>query len=412
MRRTTRAFAAATLGLLLGATACNDDELFRPLNFVPVDALFERYVSMGNSITAGYQSGGINDSTQVQSYAVLLARQMHTPFFVPLMSRPGCPPPLTNIFTQARVLPPVPNNCALRAAQAVPPPYINNVAVPGAAVMDAVTNLDPASNPNGLTTLFLGGYTQTSMMQKVDPTFITVWLGNNDVLGAATDTADAGNPAKVTDTISFKARYGAALDSIGETHVQGVVLIGVANVTLLPYFVRGTKFYNVKFGSDTIPGGPTTNKFPANFLVDPNCAPPQGDSILVPFPRGAGVVAFARANPTITVGVDCSDVHNISPSEFAKIDSAVTTYNAFIQARATALGYVFADPNALLAALPAGSIPDFPNIPPLATAATAPFGTYFSKDGIHPSATAHKLIANTLIQVINLAYGTQLQPIP
>jgi len=36
-------------------------------------AMFQRYVAMGNSITAGFQSGGINDSTQRRSYAVLVA---------------------------------------------------------------------------------------------------------------------------------------------------------------------------------------------------------------------------------------------------------------------------------------------------------------------------------------------------
>ena len=79
MIRTTR-LSAAVLGLVLAAAACNDDQLNRPFSNVPVDPLFERYVSMGNSITAGFQSGGINDSTQLQSYAVLLAQAMHSPF--------------------------------------------------------------------------------------------------------------------------------------------------------------------------------------------------------------------------------------------------------------------------------------------------------------------------------------------
>src|SRR6266478_1040357 len=159
MNRTMR-LSAAVLGMLLAVTACNDEKLNRPFNTTPVDALFERYVSMGNSITAGFQSGGINDSTQSQSYPVLLSRQMGTLFFVPYMSRPGCPPPFTNVFTQTR-LPGTP--CALRKPQPVPPPYINNVAVPGAEVMDAISNFDTASNANALTTLMLGGLTQTQM---------------------------------------------------------------------------------------------------------------------------------------------------------------------------------------------------------------------------------------------------------
>ena len=34
--------------------------------------MFKNYVSIGNSITAGYQSGGLNDSVQQASYARLV----------------------------------------------------------------------------------------------------------------------------------------------------------------------------------------------------------------------------------------------------------------------------------------------------------------------------------------------------
>src|SRR5258705_7624353 len=97
MIRTTR-FAAAVLGFALVATACNNDQLNRPFGSTPVDPLFDRYVSMGNSITAGFQSGGVNDSTQRQSYAVLLAQRMRPPFFPPPLNKPGLPPPHTHRF--------------------------------------------------------------------------------------------------------------------------------------------------------------------------------------------------------------------------------------------------------------------------------------------------------------------------
>ena len=64
MIRTSKLIGAAAFGALLVA-ACHNDELFRPAA-QPTNALFARYVSMGNSITAGFQSGGINDSTQLQ----------------------------------------------------------------------------------------------------------------------------------------------------------------------------------------------------------------------------------------------------------------------------------------------------------------------------------------------------------
>src|SRR5882724_4126583 len=184
MIRTTR-FAAAVLGFALVATACNNDQLNRPFGSTPVDALFDRYVSMGNSITAGFQSGGINDSTQVQSYAVLLARAMRAPFFPPLLNRPGCPPPYTNVFAQptpTRVGGGTSTTCALRKISANPPPYISNTAVPGAEVEDILNNLDTASNANTLTQFFLGGLTQTQMLERAQPTFVSIWIGNNDVL--------------------------------------------------------------------------------------------------------------------------------------------------------------------------------------------------------------------------------------
>ena len=154
MIRTNR-YTAAVLGLVLAAAACENDTLNRPFATTPVDPLFDRYVSMGNSITAGFQSGGILDSTQNQSYAVLLAQSMHSPFYVPLLQRPGCPPPYTNVFTQTRLLGGTGTTCALRKVVASPPPFISNTAVPGAEVIDIVNNLDPTSNANTLTQMFL-----------------------------------------------------------------------------------------------------------------------------------------------------------------------------------------------------------------------------------------------------------------
>src|SRR4030081_744333 len=145
MIRTTR-FSAAVLGLVLAAAACNNDQLNRPFANTPVDPLFDRYVSMGNSITAGFQSGGINDLTQLQSYGVLLARAMRSPVFPPLPNRPGSPPPFTNVFTQTRLTPPgyppsTSTSCYLRKIPNPPPPYISNTAVPGAEVIDIYKNL-------------------------------------------------------------------------------------------------------------------------------------------------------------------------------------------------------------------------------------------------------------------------------
>lgn len=411
MTRTTKLFAAAALGIALGASACNNDELFRPANFVPIDPLFERYVSMGNSITAGFQSGGINDSTQMQAYPILLANAMGSPFFSPLMNRPGCPPPFTNVFTQARVSGGSATTCALRKAQTVPPPYVSNTAVPGAEVLDIYNNLDPASNANALTTFFLGGLTQAQMMQRARPTFVSVWIGNNDVLGAATSMADAGDSTLITPFTTFQPRYAALLDSVEAVAPQGVVLIGVANVVGVanraglpptqppangvPYFAYGSTYYALD----------QAGQIPGAFVAAATCAPPRGDSVLVPFPVGGALI---QGGGTLT----CNEVQTVQPAEAVKLATTVAAYNTYISGQATARGWAYFDPNVALDSL--RRIPTqvafFPNFgAPAPTACSAsPFGLAFSCDAIHPSAATHKLIANALRAAINSKYGTAI----
>lgn len=405
--REPRTFAVVAALL---AAACHNEQLLPPVS-QPVHALFDRYVSMGNSITAGFQSGGLNDSTQLQSYAVLLAAQMGTPFYSPLMARPGCPPPFINIFTQTRIAPVA---CALRAAQSPPPPYINNVAVPGAEVMDAISNLDPASNANALTTFFLGTLTQTQMMRRVRPTFVTVWLGNNDVLGAATNGANAGDSALITAPALFQTRYSGVVDSLVAAGVEGVVLIGIANVTAVPYLSPGQTYFAIKNGA--VPGV----AFPDSFHVGLNCAPSglggKGDSVMVPFLFGAGLLAQAAAGVGTTL--NCMEPQTIQPAELTNLVATVTAYNTFIATHATTHGWAYLDPNLAFDSLrlipsQVAPFPNFGNPPGSTTCAASPFGLAFSCDGIHPSAATHKLIANKLIEAIIATYGVvQLTTIP
>src|SRR6185369_12575618 len=134
---------AASLGLALLATGCRSDEALNAPNLSNNGGLLERYVSMGNSITAGFQSAGINDSTQLQSYAVLFAHQAGAPFFVPLLNKPGCPPPFTINTTNppTRLGGGSSTDCSLR--EGAPLPYLSNVAVPGVTSFGVASNASP-----------------------------------------------------------------------------------------------------------------------------------------------------------------------------------------------------------------------------------------------------------------------------
>jgi len=332
------------------------------------------------------------------------------------MRKPGCPPPFTNVFTQppTRVSGGTATTCALRTIPANPPPFISNTAVPGAEVADILNNLDSASNANSLTQFFLGGLTQAQAMQRAQPTFVTIWIGNNDVLGAATSSPNAGDSTKITSVTNFQARYTAMLDAVDAAGPRGGVLMGVANVTAIPYFSTGGTYWAIKNG--LVPGAPP---LPPAFTVSNNCAliasvipGARGDSTLVPFPYGAALIgAAAQGAPR---NLDCADTVAavVVPKELVKLVAAVTAYNTFISAQAQPHGFVYFNPNTALDSLrqvPTAVRP-FPLIGQ--PCAANPFGTAFSCDAVHPSASTHRLIAIKLRDAINAAYTTDIPPVP
>jgi len=402
-----RTLVAGGLSIVLLAAACHEEDLIvTPPPPYAGGAMFQRYVAIGNSITAGVQSGGINDSTQRQSYAVLVGGVMGGDrFYYPSLNAPGCPPPFTNIFTQARVGGPLSTGatCFLRDPNI--PPYVSNVAVPGAETVDMLTNgPPPIANSNPLTLLFLGARTQVQAMQDARPTFVSVWVGNNDLLGGA----EAGDTTLVTDTAAFRIGYSKALDSIEATGASAILIaVGeghLANNVVLPFFSRGTTWYGLAAGGAFSP---------APFTVAANCAPPRGDTVLVSFAYGFGLLATAQGGTPTTL--DCTAPPVMEPAETRFFAVLQLRYNAIIQAQAVARGWAFTDSvnatmDSLAGVLPAGSqFAPFPNT--AAACSGSPFGLAFSCDGIHPSQATHQRIARKIVRAINAKYGSAI-PIP
>lgn len=405
---------AASLALALPLLAgCHSDESLQPPAPPSGGDMFARYVSMGNSITAGFQSAGIDDSTQRESYAVLFAQQAGAPFVIPDLQGRGCPPPWTNNVTMARVGGGTSTTCDLRAATPQAPGHVNNVAVPLAHVQDVLTNFGvPVSYSNALTFFFLGGKTQVGAMQEQNPTFVSLWIGNNDVLGSLTSLSNPGDPTLITPETTFEAEYGEIIDSIAATGAN-VALLGVGDVAVIPYASKGSVYWCLKTG--LCPGIPASPQFPANLIVDVSCAPAAaiptavGDTTLIPWPIGLAKAESAFVAP---VTIDCTnDNEVVTGSELAGLHAAVAGYNAYIQQQAASHNWAYVDINASLTALSA-FIPPFPDITAALSNPLDPgpvtFGPLFTLDGVHPSALAHQYVANALIQAVNSTYGTSI----
>lgn len=374
----------------------------------PVNPLFKTYVSIGNSITAGWQSDGINDSTQRQSYAVLFAQAVNTPFRIPLLNRPGCPPPIDTFLPQHRVGGGTAVTCALRTPASTPGP-LNNVAVPGA------TSLSPTGSvvgpdtlvENALTTFILGGETQAQRAAEAQPTFVSVWIGNNDVLNASLSgvlPATPGFSNGVTSITKFTSNYTSLIKALKAIpSIRGGVLIGVINTTNVPLLFPARLLYDpaVKGAFDQVAGATTT--------IDPTTCPPS-TTVLLNF-QLAGAIRAHLHPPTIfceplpSPFFPVGDVYVLDEAEQAAVGDTVAKYNELIQAEADSLGFAYVDPNPALVALKtAGLIPLFPDL----TQPTAAFGAYFTLDGVHPSATAHIAIVNVIIDAVNAKYGTNI----
>ncbi len=388
-------------GSLAAFAACNGDTtLSGPF---ANSQIFQSYVALGNSITAGYQSGGINDSTQKLSYAVLLAKSMHTRFAYPSLVNPGCPPPVSNLLTGARVgTGSTAATCLLRSPASVTA-TINNVAVPGIATADPTMPVGP--NANALVELFLGGETMVQKALDNSPTFATVWVGNNDILAPAL----SGFPAGATAITTFTANYSKMIDQLvaGAPGIKGV-LIGVVQVAGAPLLFQAGVLASpaAAAAAAQVAGRPVT--------LDPLTCAGANAAALVNFQYLVAIKARPGAPAGGTVycqkvlgggAADPGDNGILDITEQATVGATINSYNAFIKAKADAIGFAYYDPNVLLAAQRAsGAIPAFPNL----ASTTAPFGQLFSFDGVHPSAAAHILIANELVSTINAKYGTSL----
>lgn len=400
----SRRAVAALAALFIAVVGCDDEALMPPEP--AAGDLFARYAAIGNSITAGFQSEGINDSTQLESYAVLLAEGMGTEFNVPLLKRPGCPPPLTNVFTGERVG--SGSGCFLRETPV--PTVINNASVPGADLTDILSNQDPAASPNELTTLLLGGRTQMETVREVEPTFVSAWIGNGEILGAALQ----GNASLATDPETFASRYQAIVEDLGELEAEGGVLVGVGDVRFIPHLSPGAAYFQVHQDGSlsaavaAIFGPEAQASFDANFDVADTCAPEAaggvGESTLVPFEWGFGLVQQAIQGQPATL--DCAaDPSVLSAEEIGQLAAFVDAYNATIESAAGELGWAYYDPNTAFAqAQAAGVIPPFPD----PQASGSPFGPCFSQDGVHPSGAAHAVVARQLAQTIDAEYGTDI----
>lgn len=246
--------------ILVAATSCNDDEVLDewlgdnpepPVVEITGDAGtldLTNYVALGNSLTAGFTDGALYPLGQANSFPSILAGQFAIAgggsFNFPNISsgngygggEAGSEVGKAFIDVAAALTNPA-NAIQFTAGSALTAnteTSLNNFGVPGAKIVDATNDLYGLGNP--FFAQFNSSPGSASMLADAvaaNPTFFSVWLGNNDVLGYA--TAGGTDEGLITSQGDFQTALISILGSLSAGGAEGVIL-NIPPVHLAPYF--------------------------------------------------------------------------------------------------------------------------------------------------------------------------------
>jgi hypothetical protein len=357
---------------------------------------FTNYVAAGDSLTAGFFSGSLIDTSQKVDYPALIAAQAGVADFEqPLVSPPGIP----NVLTLRGLFPTV---IAPAPGQGVPenlnlPRLYNNLAVPG-ETLSSMINIEsdtqvPPHTP-GLHDLILRGFgTQLEEVVGSKPTFVTLWIGNNDALGAAT----SGNVGLLTPLATFEAEYTIISGAIAQTGAT-MAIANIPDVTSIPFVTTiPIVLVNPATNEPVLVGGqPVPLIGPKGLLV-------PGDNVLLPasadLAKGLGIPVAAGGTG---LPLPASDV--LLAADAATINARVGQFNSFIQGTASSLGAAYVDANSILAKLATDGI----EVGGISFSAAFLTGGVFGYDGVHPTHFGYAYIANAFIDAINATFAADI----
>ena len=248
------------LSLIVVFAACEDGKYDReielPVDLVSGEADFTRYVALGSSETAGLSDGALFIASQTNSYPNLIAEKMMYAgggeFTQPMMNDNtgglllgGNVIQSPRLITDLVSLNPLPNTPTTEVSNIQPGPY-NNMAVPGARSYHLVapgygdlSNLAIGrANPYFVRMATSSGTTVLADAMAANPTFFSLWIGANDLLGYATSGGDG--TSDITDKALFDGALTAIVGTLASGGAKGVVcnipnVLTTAFLNAVPY---------------------------------------------------------------------------------------------------------------------------------------------------------------------------------
>ncbi|MBU1679819.1 MAG: hypothetical protein KKD86_13380 [Bacteroidetes bacterium] len=450
MKNIFKIILTISFGAILVFTACEDrSDLTAPKAANTGTADFSRYVALGNSLTAGYQSSSLFESAQEYSYPNLIAQQVNTSLVQPLVSDPGIGGRLqvadlvvvsgeiANVVLESNATQGTPKNSTYSK------PY-NNLGIPGAILYDLVDSTDFATkyvtrgNPFFSVVLRDAAFGKTVIKQAnlLQPTFITLWIGNNDVLGYATSGGTKGTDLTgklPTETANFTALFNLVAATL-DTNAK-VAVANIPDVANIPYFttIGPAVGLGLQGAMDANPAVVGLFYQKSGEIVASGLAQPTDlytGKVLMTLPAGSYASLLGQSSDkfytdngiTPPPGIDTNqpfglhpqnpipDVFVLDESEQAKVTAAVTSFNTTIAGIAGAKSnWILVDMNTF-----------FDEVKDLEKSMggmyvngikfTTEFisGNTFSLDGVHPSSQGYAVVANKFIEEINKRFSAAI----
>jgi hypothetical protein len=391
---------------------------------------FTRYISVGNSLTAGYADGGLYLAGQLNSYPSIIAAQMQTIGGASTFNQPLWPDAqasgtgyqkLTGFTaTGSPILTAVAPTAVRGSITLGPTTYplftkytgnIDNYGVPGIKLNDIDNAL--YGNANGYYERMLPGNSPTNTTAYLDfvtskPfTFFTNWLGNNDALGYAT-SGGASPTDPLTDKAVFQTKYTALIAKLTANGQKGACAT-IPDVTTIPYFTTvtvGAILAGVQAANPSVTGlyiNARTSSDPNVTTYAPRLAT-AADLIVLTFPTSkigvlTGGIPYGLhpLNPIETQYV-------LDANEIAMVKDYVNSYNNTIKSVAASKGLAVFDAFTFLTNVRASGL----LINGVSLNSNYISGGIFSLDGVHLTPRGYSIVANQFIGAINAQYGSNI----
>lgn len=443
--------------------ACNNDDDVAVVDPNSTDgtpltagsADFSKYVALGDSFAAGFSDNALFIEGQKNSYPNIIATQFALVgggvFTNPFMTDniggfAGSSVYTPRLFFNGSGPQPV-SGASGTDINARLSGSFNNMGIPGAKV----THLDFAGYGSAAGNPYFARFASNPLATVLDdalaqnPTFFSLWIGGNDVLGYATSGGDSSNP--ITPTATFDFLYKSLASELSVNGTRKGVVANLPYVNTLPYFTTvpynpvpldaasaaqlnaGFTAYNngllfaqsngllsasevaqrtISFTASSTNRVVIVDEYLTNlsgFGIPSYRQATSQDLLILPARTFIGSLVGGNAAQINGLSVPLADNWVLSKNEIDEIKVATDAYNVTIETTAATNNLAFVDAKAIMALLSTTGI-SANNYTLTSTYVT---GGAFSLDGVHPSPRGYALIANAFLKAINQKYGSNFK---